>query len=63
MRNEVKKTFARYYKKWNFPLRISSISVINSVGNSQFVFIYWKNLHVKIYFLCSGNITMLECKK
>ena len=31
-------------KRWNFPLRISSINMTKSVGNCGFGHIYWRNL-------------------
>ena len=31
------------HKKWSFPLRISSVNVAKSAGNSGFGHIYWRN--------------------
>ena len=31
------------YKKWSFPLMISSVNVPKSSGNCNFGHIYWKN--------------------
>ena len=38
------------HKKWNFPLRISSVNVTKSAGNCGFGHIYWRNLNRKTSF-------------
>ena len=45
-------------QKWRFPLRISSVNVIKSVGNCEFGHIYWKNPKWKTSFFvqCSTCI-------
>ena len=35
--------FVSMYKKWSFPLRISSVNVTKSAGNCGFGHIYWRN--------------------
>ena len=35
---------ASLHKRWNFPLRISSVHMTKSVGNCGFGHIYWRNL-------------------
>ena len=32
------------YKKWNFPLMISSVNVVKSAENRGFGQIYWRNI-------------------
>ena len=32
------------YKKWNFPLMISSVNVVKSAANRGFGQIYWRNI-------------------
>ena len=41
-------------KKWNFPLRISSVNVTKSAGNSGFGHIYWINPIWKTSFFCAA---------
>ena len=44
------------YKKWSFPLGISSLNVTKSTGNCGFGHIYWRNpYNRKVHFLCSDN--------
>ena len=38
------------YKKWSFPLRISSVNLTKSAGNCGFGHIYWKNPERKTFF-------------
>ena len=48
------------HKKWNFPLRVSSINETKSVENCGFDHIYWRNPYGKFHFLCSVNSTFSE---
>ena len=38
------------YKKWSFPLRISSVNVTKSPGSCGFGHIYWRNPYWKTSF-------------
>ena len=41
-------------KKWNFPLRISSVNVTKSAGNRGFGHIYWRNPIWKTSVFCAA---------
>ena len=41
------------HKKWNFPLRISSLNMTKSAGKCGFDHIYWRNPQWKILFICA----------
>ena len=41
-------------KKWSFPLKISSVNVAKSAGNSRFVTFTKETFNGKLHFLCSS---------
>ena len=43
------------YKKWSFPLRISSVNLTKSAGNCRFGHIYWRNPWWKTSFFVQWN--------
>ena len=43
------------YKKWSFPLSISSVNVTKSAGNCGFGRIYWRNPQQKTSFFVQWN--------
>ena len=53
------------YKKWSFPLRISSVNVTKSAGNWGFGHIYWRNIYLKTSFSvqCQKANTIILCKQ
>ena len=42
------------HKKWSFALRISSVNVTKSAGNSGFGQIYWRNPECKTSLFCAA---------
>ena len=50
------------HKKWNFPLRISSINMTKSAENCGFGHIYWRNPYWKLHFLCSASCWISKSK-
>ena len=44
--------FTTLHKKWNFPLKVSSVNLTKSADSCGFGLIYWRNRNGKLLFFC-----------
>ena len=56
-------SYMSLHKKWSFPLRISSINLIQSAGNCGFGHIYWRNPRWKTSFFVQYYFTKIKTQE